>query len=71
MLLLIWSHLLLLTQRLQLLRPSPLCTLTEDSLEDPFTGRCLLSIQTMWHYDYGKERYMSFMFNFNLFIIKP
>lgn len=25
----------------------------------------------MWRYDYGRERYMCFMFNFNLFIIVP
>ncbi|CAL5186781.1 unnamed protein product [Lathyrus oleraceus] len=36
--LLIRSHLLLLAQRLQLLRLSPLCILSEDSLEDPLIG---------------------------------
>lgn len=69
LLLLIRSHLLLLTCRLQLLRTSLICTLMEDSMEDTFTDQCLPSMLTMWHYDYGKERYMSFMFNSNLFIM--
>lgn len=71
LLLLIRSHLLLLTQRLWLLRTNRLCTLIEDSLKDPLTSRCLLSMLTMWRTDYGMERYISFMFNFNLFITLP
>lgn len=57
LLLLIRSHMLLLTQRLRLIRPSPLCTLMDDSMEDPLTGRCLLGMLTMWRIDYGREKY--------------
>lgn len=69
--LLIQFHLLPLTQRLQLLRLSPLFTLMEDFLEDPLTSQCLPSMLTMRRYNYGRETYMSFMFNSNLFIIVP
>lgn len=32
----------------------PLCTMMEDSLEDSLTDRYLLSMLTMWCYDYDK-----------------
>lgn len=48
-----------------------MCILMEDFREDPLTGRCLSDMLIMWHTDYERERYIYFMFNFNLFIIVP
>ncbi|CAL5206006.1 unnamed protein product [Lathyrus oleraceus] len=37
----------------------PYVHMMEDFLEDPLIGRCLRSMLTMWHIDYGRERIVS------------
>lgn len=53
--------------------PSSSClwTLIDCFWEYPLIDRCQLSMLIMWHTDYGMERYVYFMINFNLFIIVP